>query len=49
MNYSFHPSAKKELKDASKYYNNCGNGLGYIFLDEVHNTIQRIIKYPGSW
>ncbi|MCP5050097.1 MAG: type II toxin-antitoxin system RelE/ParE family toxin [bacterium] len=49
MNYLFHPEAKKELKRAVKYYNKCGGGLGYIFLDEIQDTIQRIIQFPNSW
>ncbi len=49
MNYFFHPEAKKELKDAVKYYNECGSGLGYVFMEEVKTTINRIIHYPRSW
>ncbi len=49
MKHSFHPEAKKELKEAVKYYNECGSGLGYIFLEEVQTTIKRIIQFPESW
>ncbi|MCP4217031.1 MAG: type II toxin-antitoxin system RelE/ParE family toxin [bacterium] len=49
MKYSFHPQAKKELKDAVKYYNVCGAGLGFVFFQEVQATIQRILQYPKSW
>ncbi|MCX6579079.1 MAG: type II toxin-antitoxin system RelE/ParE family toxin [Candidatus Aminicenantes bacterium] len=49
MNYFFHPEAKKELLEAINYYNECGSGLGYIFLEEVEATIDRVIKFPGTW
>jgi hypothetical protein len=44
MNYFFHPEAKKELLEAIKYYNECGSGLGYIFMEEAEATIDRVIK-----
>jgi len=49
MNFFFHPEAKRELMDAVKYYNECGSGLGYIFMEEVNTTINRIIQFPKSW
>jgi plasmid stabilization system protein ParE len=49
MKYFFHPAAKKELVDAVKYYNECGSGLGYIFMDEVETTIRRIMQHPKAW
>ena len=49
MKYFFHPEAKEELKRAINYYNECGSGLGYIFQEEVQNTIKRIIKFPEAW
>ena len=49
MKYFFHPEAKEELKRAVNYYNECGSGLGYIFQEEVQNTIKRIIQFPEAW
>jgi plasmid stabilization system protein ParE len=49
MNYFFHPEARQELLDAIKYYNECGSGLGYIFMEEVQAAIDRIIRFPKAW
>jgi len=49
MNYYFHPEARQELKGAINYYNECGSGLGYIFMDEVQASIERIIRHPKAW
>jgi hypothetical protein len=49
MKYFFHPAAKKELLDAIKYYNKCRSGLGYMFMEEVQYSIDRIIKFPKTW
>ena len=49
MNYSFHPQAKQELVGAINYYNECGSGLGYIFMEEVQASIDRIIRHPKAW
>lgn len=45
MNYIFHPDAKKELVHAISYYEDCQEGLGSEFLEEVYSTIQRIITF----
>jgi plasmid stabilization system protein ParE len=49
MNYSFHPQARQELVEAINYYNECGSGLGYIFMEEVQASIDRIIRHPKAW
>ena len=49
MNYSFHPSAERELNEAIDYYNECQDGLGLQFAQEVFATIQHIISYPLAW
>ncbi len=49
MSYYFHPLARQELLDAIKYYNKCGSGLGYIFMEEVQAAIDRIIRFPKAW
>jgi len=49
MNYFFHPDARQELLDAIKYYNECGSGLGYVFMEEVQTAIDRIMRFPKAW
>ena len=49
MRYSFHSSAKKELNDAVSYYEECQEGLGLEFSQEVYSTIFRIIQFPEAW
>ncbi|MEK6726225.1 MAG: type II toxin-antitoxin system RelE/ParE family toxin [Deltaproteobacteria bacterium] len=48
MKYSFHDEAEKELNDAIDYYNECQNGLGYEFVEEV-SSIQNILLFPHAW
>lgn len=49
MKYSFHPQAKTELNEAIDYYEECQEGLGYQFLNEIYSTIQNILKFPKAW
>ena len=49
MNFIFHPEAKRELEQAIAYYEDCQDGLGTEFLEEVYSTIQRILTYPEAW
>ncbi len=49
MKYSFHTAAEKELNDAVDYYNECQNGLGFEFVNEVYSTIQNILAFPHAW
>ena len=49
MKYSFHEEAEKELNDAIDYYNECQNGLGFEFVEEVHSSIQNILLFPSAW
>lgn len=49
MNYIFHPDAKKEFVQAIDYYEDCQEGLGIEFLEEVYSTIQRILSFPEAW
>jgi len=49
MTYSFHPLAVKELNDAIDYYNECQNGLGIEFAQEVCKAIQIILQFPQAW
>lgn len=38
-----------ELSQAISYYEQRENGLGATFLDEVEDTINRILKHPTAW
>ncbi|MBU0700647.1 type II toxin-antitoxin system RelE/ParE family toxin [bacterium] len=49
MKYSFHPSARTELNDSINYYEDCHQGLGLEFAEEVYSTIQRILWFPEAW
>ena len=49
MNYSFHPQAQVEFEQAIEYYEGCQDGLGYDFAIEIHDTIQNIVNFPGTW
>ena len=49
MNFCFHPDAEEEFDDAVKYYEECQEGLGLEFAEEVYAAIARIIQYPDAW
>ena len=49
MTFSFHPEAEGEFVAAQVFYDDREFGLGEIFLDEVRETIGRIIEFPDSW
>lgn len=49
MTFSFHPEAEREFDAARDFYDDCEFGLGRVFLDEVHGTIGRILRFPDSW
>ncbi len=41
--------AEAEFLDAVDYYNGQSEGLGFEFVLEVKETIQRIVLYPQAW
>ena len=49
MTYSFHLAAEAEFESAVEFYDDCEEGLGDEFEQEVFATITRIVKYPESW
>ena len=49
MRFYFHPEAEEEFDKAIEYYEECQQGLGLEFAEEVYATITRIIKYPEAW
>ena len=48
MKFRLLPPAKRELREAACYYENCVPGLGHDFLQEVRATIHRIIQWPQA-
>jgi plasmid stabilization system protein ParE len=44
--YRFLRIAEQEMIDAANLYNEKANGLGSVFLDDVHHAISNIRKYP---
>ncbi len=49
MTYLFHPDAIAELNASVDYYEECKVNLGSEFAYEVHQTIQRVLKFPNAW
>lgn len=49
MNVKFLSPARREPREAVKYYEKQRTGLGKDFRDEVQSTIERIIAFPLGW
>ncbi len=49
MTFSFQPEAESEFVAAQDFYDEREFGLGKDFLEEVHETIGRIVSFPNSW
>ena len=49
MRYNFHPDAQRELQEAVDYYDGVDRELGDAFLDEVEQSLERIVKFPDAW
>ncbi|HXI22262.1 MAG TPA: type II toxin-antitoxin system RelE/ParE family toxin [Pyrinomonadaceae bacterium] len=49
MTYSYHPHARKELDDATDYYDRIDPQLGDDFLKEIDDCISRILRFPRAW
>ena len=47
--YRFTAAALTELRQAIFYYEQRENGLGAAFLDEVEDTLNRILRHPTAW
>jgi len=46
MNYSFHPEARAEFKEATLYYSEKSPSLASVFYAEVKYAIERIVENP---
>lgn len=49
MMHRYHPLARKELHDASDYYDRIDPQLGDDFLEEIEDCISRILRFPRAW
>lgn len=49
MRVRFLAPARRDLADATVYYEDQMPGLGAQFLDEVRETINRIRSFPQAW
>ena len=49
MNFGLLPPAKRELKEAARFYEGRVPGLGFDFVREVRATIHRILAHPQAW
>jgi plasmid stabilization system protein ParE len=41
--------AEAEFREAVRYYNLQGEGLGYEFAAEVRRALSRIARFPEAW
>ena len=46
---TYHPEAKKELKEAAGYYESCQKGLGKAYLFAVESAVKRLSSSPTTW
>lgn len=49
MKYRFLSPASVELAKAVDYYEDARPGLGMELLDEIEQTISKIVLYPNAW
>ena len=49
MKYRFLPPALAELDEAAHYYDQERQGLGDEFLEEIEQSISRILGFPEAW
>lgn len=47
MNYSLHPEAESDLRDAASYYRErAGTAIARTFLTEFEHSIRLLLEYP---
>jgi len=49
MRFYFHEDAETELDNAVGYYEECQEGLGLEFAQEVYAAIVRVVQFPEAW
>src|ERR1044072_1564191 len=48
MNYSLHPEASEDLRDAASFYReHAGTSLSQSFFGEVEQSINRLLQHPA--
>ena len=47
--YRFTSAALAELREATLYYGRNEPGVGLKFLDEINDTVNRILRFPRAW
>ena len=47
--YRFTSAALAELREATLYYERNEPGVGLKFLDEINDTVNRILRSPRAW
>jgi plasmid stabilization system protein ParE len=47
--YRLTSAALSELREATLYYERIEPGLGLKFLDEIDDTVDRIVRFPRAW
>ncbi|HSS20628.1 MAG TPA: type II toxin-antitoxin system RelE/ParE family toxin [Pyrinomonadaceae bacterium] len=48
MNYSLHPEAQQDLRDAAEFYRErAGNSLSQSLLAEFERSVNALLKHPG--
>lgn len=48
-NFSFHPEAQSEFKDATIYHYKKSPSLALAFYTEVENAIQKLVEKPDLY
>lgn len=48
MRIQFHRLAEAEFDEAVSYYEQCQQGLGITFAEEIFATIGRIVEFPSA-
>jgi hypothetical protein len=49
MFIEFDPNAKRELEEATLYYDSINRKLGNTFIVAVERTLNRIALFPNAW
>lgn len=48
MNYSLHPEASDDLRDAASFYREkAGTSLSQSFLNEFEQSINKLLRHPA--
>jgi len=48
-NLTAHPNIESEVENEVEFYNSRNYGLGWEYLNEVHQAYKKIINSPKIW